>query len=184
MIVSIRKPLKKQYTDKTYIVFYVEGPILRYCDFSKINSDNDIYKYFEEKTSKTLILQGLVAFPAYMNGNKKVNTNKLISELSKRHKGCSILRSNSKSELEYQEWESLGNELYNVNIPDKILLNMISPACMFNWKKVIGIRDSIPGAVRINYINYMRRLWILKRGLIDKSKELNRKDNSLPLFSL
>lgn len=30
MIVSIRKPLKKQYTDKTYIAFYVEGPILRY----------------------------------------------------------------------------------------------------------------------------------------------------------
>lgn len=173
MIVSIRKPLKKQYTDKTYIVFYVEGPILRYCDFSKINSDNDIYKYFEEKTSKTLILQGLVAFPANMNGNKKVNTNRLISELSKGHKGCSILRSNSKSELEYQEWESLGDELYNVNIPDKILLNMISPAYMFDWKKMIENIDSFPGAVQTSYINYMRRLWILKHGLIDKSNELN-----------
>ena len=61
---------------------------------------------------------------------------------------------------------------------------MISPACMFDWKKMIKNRDSLPGAVQVNYINYMRRLWILKRGLIDKSKELNRKDNSLPLFSL
>lgn len=173
MIVSIRKLLKKQYTDNTYIVFYIEGPILRYCDFSKINSDNDIYKYFEEKTSKTLILQGLVAFPANMNGNKKVNTNRLISELSKGHKGCLILRSNSKSELEFQEWESLGDELYNVDIPNKILLDMISPAYIFDWKKMIENRDSFPTAVRANYINYMRRLWILKYGLIDKSKELN-----------
>lgn len=108
-----------------------------------------------------------------MNGNKKVNTNKLISELSKGHKGCSILRSNSFFELEYQEWEPLGNELYNVDIPDKILLNMISPACMFDWKKIIEDRDFLPGAMQANYINYMRRLWILKRGLIDKSKELN-----------
>ena len=155
---------------RTVGVFYFPGPVLRHCDFSMIKGEEDILRYFREKSPETIKYQAEFVIPGINPWKtlspefiKKVLKRYIEDESTKEAMTVSaLIRYNSRSEG-YQRFEEFVGEgdIIVDDIPLDFLYNLIIPSTHFSIEQWDYL--SIKGNKIIE--KYMRRRWIEENGL-------------------
>lgn len=159
---------------KTVGVFYFAGPVLRHCDFSRIKGEEDVLRYFREKSPETIKHQAEFVIPG-INPWKMLSTEyikkvvrRCIEDESTREVTTvsSLIRYNSKSEG-YQRFEEFAGEgdIVIDDIPLDFLYNLIIPITHFTMERWDYLYRSIKGNTNQVIERYMRRRWIEENGL-------------------
>ena len=145
------------------IVFYIEGPDLRDCNFNNIHSENDIIRYFVTEMKRKEKMQ--VDIGLSLNAFKRISDKEIIKEINHNH--FSILRVNSNEEdglsqkfIDYQS-------IRQVNIEDiDILYKSIIPSYKIRWGDIEEFRRRHrTGIVNDKLKRYMRRFWVENYGI-------------------
>ena len=150
------------------IVFYIEGPDLRDCNFNNIHSENDIIRYFVTEMKRKEKMQ--VDIGLSLNAFKRISDKEIIKEINPNH--FSILRVNSNEEdglsqkfIDYQS-------IRQVNIEDiDILYKSIIPRYKIRWRDIEEFRRRHrTGIVNDKLKRYMRRFWVENYGIKQVSR--------------
>lgn len=170
---------KGNLTYKYCIVFYMYNPVLKFCDFSKIHNDQDIFNYFSTiknyEDKKLKIEVELLLNINNISHYKRVtdrqifdyyNNNLLYSSL----RNCTVYCSGT---IHYERNISIIRE---VNIPDSIIYKSLLEGNTLNWEWIEKEREIGRGnSTKIVMIltRYMRKLWIKWLGKIEIIDPLN-----------
>lgn len=155
---------------RTVGVFYFVGPVLRHCDFSRIQGEEDVLRYFREKSPETIKYQA--EFPIPEVNPWKIPSAEFVKKAlwrecigNKLTCGSALLRYNSKSEG-YQRFEEFAGEgdIVVDDVPLDFLYSLVIPPIHFTpeeWKHFFD-----PGRNPVHIISkYMRKRWVEENGL-------------------
>ena len=172
---------KGNVTYKYCIIFYMYNPVLRFCDFSKIHSDQDIFNYFstiKNHEDRKLKIEVELSFNIKNISNYKKVTDRQILDYYNNSSPYSFLRIAKVNDTVCSEIIPYGNIsiIREVDIPDSIIYKSLLRENMLNWKwleKEKEISKGISTKIVIVLTKYMRRLWIKWLGKIEIIDPLN-----------
>lgn len=148
------------------IVFYIEGPDLRDCNFNNIHSENDIIRYFVTEMKRKEKMQ--VDIGLSLNAFKRISDKEIIKEIKSNH--FSILRVNSNDGLfqKFIDYQSIRQ----VNIEDiDILYKSIIPSYKIRWGDIEEFRRRHRTEIVNDKLErYMRRFWVENYGIKQVSR--------------
>lgn len=176
---------KGNVTYKYCIVFYMYSPVLKFCDFSKIHSDQDIFNYFstiKNHEDKKLKIEIELSFNIKNISNYKKITDRQILDYYNNNSPYSFLRVNINDTVYTVCSETIpyGNIsiIREVDIPDSTIYKSLlgGNMLMLNWKWIEKEKEISKGnSTKIVMVltKYMRRLWIKWLGKIEIIDPLN-----------
>lgn len=170
---------KGNLTYKYCIVFYMYNPVLKFCDFSKIHNDQDIFNYFstiKNYEDKKLKMEVELLLNINNISHYKRVTDRQIFDYYNNNLLYSSLRNYTVCCSETTHYERNISIIREVNIPDSIIYKSLLEVNTLNWEWVEKEREISRGnSTKIVMIltRYMRRLWIKWLGKIEIIDPLN-----------
>lgn len=164
---------KGNLTYKYCIVFYMYNPVLKFCDFSKIHNDQDIFNYFstiKNYEDKKLKMEVELLLNINNISHYKRVTDRQIFDYYNNNLLYSSLRNYTVCCSETIHYERNISIIREVNIPDSIIYKSLLEGNTLNWEWIEKEREISRGnSTKIVMIltRYMRRLWIKWLGKIE-----------------